>query len=132
MGPVMSLLLDTCTFIWLASAPEKLSAAAARALDDPSHARALSLASVWEITLKHHAGKLPLPSQPGVWIEEQLRLQDIEVLPLERTVIYLSGGLPPLHKDPFDRVIAADALQRNWQILSPDRPFGLYGCKVVW
>lgn len=83
----MTLLLDSCAFIWLVSAPEHLSARAIKALDEPTNERALSLATVWEITLKHHTGKLPLPSPPAVWIEEQIRLQDIEVLPLQREVL---------------------------------------------
>ncbi len=128
----MTLLLDTCTFIWLCSAPEKLSDPAARALDNQSNDRALSLATVWEITLKHHSGKLPLPEKPDLWIEEQLRLQDIDVLPLQRTTLYGAGALPAIHKDPFDRVIAADALQRGLRVVSPDAPFRAYGCEVIW
>ena len=128
----MTLLLDTCTFIWLCSEPEKLSNSAAVALDDLSNDRALSLASVWEITLKYHSGKLPLPEQPDRWIEDQLRLQDTDVLPLQRTTLYQAGALPAIHKDPFDRVIAADALQRNLRIVGPDTPFKAYGCAVIW
>lgn len=128
----MTVLLDTCTFIWLCSEPEKLSNSATIALDKPSNDRALSLASVWEITLKHHSGKLPLPEQPDRWVEEQLRLQDIDVLPLQRTTLYRAGTLPPINKDPFDRVIAADALQRDLRIVSPDMSFRAYGCAVIW
>jgi len=128
----MTLLLDTCTFIWLCSEPEKLSDSATIALDKPSNDRALSLASVWEITLKYHSGKLPLPEEPGRWVEEQLRLQDIDVLPLQRTTLYRAGTLPTIHRDPFDRVIAADALQRDLRIVSPDMPFRAYGCAVIW
>ena len=128
----MTLLLDTCAFIWLCSAPEKLSGPAAKALDSQNNDRALSLATVWEITLKYHSGKLPLPEQPGRWIEEQLRLQDIDVLPLQRPTLYRAGALPPIHKDPFDRVIAADALQRDLRVVSPDAPFRAYGCEVIW
>lgn len=128
----MTLLLDTCSFIWLTSAPELLGKKAAKSLDDPANNRVLSLASVWEITLKHHTGKLPLPSQPEFWIEEQLRLQDIEVLPLQKVVLYRSGSLPPIHKDPFDRVIAAEALHRDLRLISPDEPFAKYGCAVIW
>ena len=128
----MTLLLDTCTFIWLCSAPEKLSEPAPRVLDIQSNDRALSLATVWEIALKHHSGKLPLPEKPSRWIEEQLRLQDIDVLPLQRTTLYGAGALPAIHKDPFDRVIAADALQRGLRVVSPDAPFRAYGCEVIW
>ena len=128
----MTLLLDTCAFIWLASAPEHLGAKATKALNDPAKERALSLATVWEITLKHQTGKLSLPSPPEIWIEEQIRLQDITVLPLHREVLYLSGNLPKLHKDPFDRLIAAEALHRGLRVLTPDSPFKQYGCDVHW
>jgi PIN domain nuclease of toxin-antitoxin system len=128
----MTLLLDTCTFIWLCSDPDKLSPPATKALDSPSNDRTLSLASIWEISIKHHSGKLPLPKEPGIWIEEQLALQQIDMLPLQRDVIYHATALPAVHKDPFDRVIAADALQRNLTVVTPDKPFQDYGCKVVW
>lgn len=128
----MTLLLDTCTFIWLCSDPDKLSGAAAKILDDPVNDRALSMASIWEIALKYRSGKLPLPDQPENWLEAQMELQAVEVLPLQRETLYRAAALPPVHKDPFDRVIAADALQRNLCIVSPDKPFERYGCKVVW
>ena len=128
----MTLLLDTCAFIWLCSDPAKLSSTTASALDDEANDRALSLASLWEITLKHHSGKLPLPTAPDLWIEEQLRRQCIDVLPLQRQVLYRAGALPAIHKDPFDRVIVADALHRDLRVISPDGVFARYGCKVVW
>ncbi|MEX1113862.1 MAG: type II toxin-antitoxin system VapC family toxin [Akkermansiaceae bacterium] len=128
----MTLLLDTCTFIWLCSDPEKLSGPAAEALDGPANDRALSTASVWEISLKYESGKLPLPDRPALWVEEQLRLQDVDVLPLQRDTLYRAAALPPVHKDPFDRVIAADALQRDLRVITPDEPFKLYRCRVVW
>jgi PIN domain nuclease of toxin-antitoxin system len=128
----MTVLLDTCTFIWLCSDPEKLSNPAATILDDMNTDRALSLASVWEISLKYHSGKLPLPQPPRTWVEEQLRAQCIDVLPLQRHTFYQAAALPPVHKDPFDRVIAADALQRDLRLISPDIPFHHYGCRVIW
>lgn len=132
MGNLMTLLLDTCTFIWLCSDPAKLTSAAIKALDSPSNDRHLSTASIWEISIKHHSGKLPLPQEPSSWIEEQLALQQIDVLPLQRDVIYRATALPPVHRDPFDRVIAADALQRNLTLVTPDKPFADYGCQVLW
>jgi PIN domain nuclease of toxin-antitoxin system len=128
----MTLLLDTCTLIWLCSDPEKLSNEAAKALDDPANDRALSMASVWEIALKYEGGKLPLPERPEVWIEDQVRRQVIDVLPLHRDTLYCAASLPPVHKDPFDRVIAADALRRDMRVVTPDHPFRHYRCQVVW
>ncbi len=128
----MTVLLDTCTFIWLCSDPEKLSGPAAKTLDDLANDRALSLASVWEISLKYQSGKLPLPQAPSMWVEEQLKVQCIDVLPLQRNTLYQATALPPVHRDPFDRVIAADALQRDLRVISPDGPFREYGCRMVW
>lgn len=132
MGGGVRILLDTCAFIWLTSAPGHLGPAAKAALEDPHKERFLSLASVWEIVLKYHTGKLPLPKIPEVWIEEQVRLQDITILNIERGVIYKSGELPPVHRDPFDRVIAADALVHKMPVLTPDTPYREYGCQVIW
>jgi PIN domain nuclease of toxin-antitoxin system len=128
----VTLLLDTCTFIWLCSDPAKLGRNAARALDEQANDRAISTASIWEITLKHRSGKLPLPAAPADWIEEQLGRQYIDVLPLQRPVLYRAGALPAVHKDPFDRVIAADALHRDLRVVSPDAPFKAYGFATVW
>jgi PIN domain nuclease of toxin-antitoxin system len=128
----MRILLDTCAFIWLASDPDQLGDGAKQALRAPHKERFLSLASVWEIVLKYHTGKLPLPTKPEAWIEEQARIQDITILNLERGVIYQSGKLPAVHRDPIDRMIAADSLFHKMPILSPDGPFGEYGCQVIW
>jgi len=128
----MRVLLDTCTLIWLTSQPDQLGSEAILALSDPYKKRFLSLASVWEIVLKYHLGKLPLPQKPEEWIEEQIRIQDITILNLERAAIYQAGRLPMVHRDPFDRIIAADSLIHRMTLLSPDAPFHEYGCKVVW
>lgn len=127
-----SLLLDTCAFIWLAGKPEHLGPVAVKILNDSTWQRSLSQASVWEIVVKYRTGKLPLPRPPRIWIEEQARLQHVHILGLERETLYLSGELPEIHKDPFDRVIAAEALHRRMTLLSPDEPFRAYGCEVVW
>jgi len=92
----------------------------------------MSLASVWEISLKYRTGKLPLPQPPRYWIEEQVRLQNIEILDLVRESLYRSTELPAVHNDPFDRLIAAESLVHNLTIISPDEPFTNYGCKTIW
>jgi len=129
---VSGYLLDTCTFIWLTSAPGQLSAEAAAKLGEEGSSRHLSLASVWEISLKYRTGKLPLPQPPRYWIEEQVRLQNIEILDLARESLYRSTELPAVHNDPFDRLIAAEGLVHGLAIISPDEPFKTYGCKTIW
>ena len=125
-------LLDTCTFIWLTSVPGQLSDKAARKLGEEGHTRHMSLASVWEISLKYRTGKLPLPQPPRYWIEEQVRLQNIEILELNRESLYRSAELPAVHNDPFDRLIAAEGLVHNLAIISPDEHLKSYGCKTIW
>lgn len=132
MGVVSRYLLDTCTFIWLTSAPGQLSAEAASKLGEEGHERHISLASVWEISLKYRVGKLPLPQPPRYWIEEQARLQNIEIMDLVRESIYCSAELPAIHNDPFDRLIAAEGLVHHLTVISPDAPFNAYGCKTIW
>ena len=132
MGTVMRLLLDTCTFIWLCNEPGKLSKPAVAALEKKSSERNLSLASVWEIVLKHRTGKIPLPDEPGKWIEEQAEIQDIRFQDLSRSVLYRSGELAADHRDPFDRILAAESLVRGLTVLSPDAFFHRLGCEVIW
>ena len=132
MGHSLNLLLDTCTLIWLCCEPDRLSQTAAQALSQPENQRFLSMASLWEIVIRQGTGKLPLPESPESWVETQTHLQDIEILNLERQVIYRSGLLSSAHRDPFDRWIAADSLFHRMTLLSPDRPFREFGCETVW
>ena len=128
----MHALLDTCTFLWLAFEPERISAVARKILDDPGTVRRLSQASVLEIVLKYRAGKLPLPEAPDVWIPSRRDFFQLENLPLDERVIYRSGNLPDGHDDPFDRLIAAHAIESGSTLLSPDTPLSLLGAARLW
>ena len=132
MGNLMRLLLDTCTFLWLCNEPEKLSKPAVLALEKKSCERSLSLGSVWEIVLKYRTGKIPLPDVPQKWIEEQAEIQDIRFQDLSRSVLYRSGELAVDHRDPFDRILAAESLVHGLTVLSPDAFFRRLGCEVIW
>lgn len=128
----MHALLDTCTFLWLAFEPGRISAAARKILDDPGTVRRLSQASVLEIVLKYRAGKLPLPEAPDVWIPSRREFFQLEDLPLDERVIYRSGKLPDGHDDPFDRLLAAHAIESGSTLLSPDTPLSLLGAARLW
>lgn len=128
----MNALLDTCTFLWLALDPERISAPARQVLDDPRTNRRLSQASVLEIVLKHRAGKLPLPSPPETWIPSRREFFQVEDLPLDELTIFRSGTLPDGQDDPFDRLIAAHAIESGSTILSPDAPLGVLGASRIW
>ena len=126
------LLLDTCTFLWLAADPKRISADARAALDDAGNDLFLSDVSVWEIVLKHGAGKLPLPAAPAVWIPAQAAFFQLQRLAIEQDAIYLSSDLPPTHRDPFDRLLAAQARCRAMSVVTPDSPLRDLGADVIW
>jgi PIN domain nuclease of toxin-antitoxin system len=100
-------LLDTCVFLWLATEPSRLSQAATAAFDDDQNELFLSDASVWEITLKHQAGKLPLPDVPRLWVPAELQFHGIQSVPISSEAMFVATELPGDHRDPFDRLIAA-------------------------
>jgi PIN domain nuclease of toxin-antitoxin system len=128
----MKALLDTCTFLWLAFDPGRISPDAREVLDDPGTAPGLSQASVLEIVLKHRAGKLPLPMAPDRWIPSRREFFQLEDLPLTESVLYRSGRLSGGHDDPFGRLIAAHAIESGSTLLSPDESLSLLGAARIW
>lgn len=128
----MRAILDTCTFLWLALEPGRISEPARLVIDDPAVSLALSQTSVLEIVLKHRAGKLPLPESPAQWIPTRRSFFQLDDLPLTEPVLYRSGQLPAGHEDPFDRLLAAHAMETGCVLLSPDRPLSLLGASRIW
>lgn len=128
----MRVLLDTCTFIWLTQEPARVSPAARSAIDEPDNDLLLSHVSVWEIYNKSQAGKLKLPSVPRAWVEEQIAAWGLVDCPIDLACLGRMSELPLYHRDPFDRLIAAQALVHALTILSPDGCFAPYGATVLW
>lgn len=127
----MKLLLDTCTFLWIAGG-KSVSDAAAAAYRDPSNDVYLSAASVWEITIKHQSGRLPLPEPPQILIPTERRLRGIGPLPVAEDAIYQLPKLPQLHRDPFDRILVCQAIAHSLAILTPDPLIHQYPVRVIW
>jgi len=125
-------LLDTCTLIWLATEPEKLSPASAKAIDDSDSVLLWSDVSALEVVLKWSAGKLTLPDPPRHWLERQIDAWGLECLSLRRTDIYRASELPAHHRDPFDRLLVAAALGANATILTPDEAVRQYPVSCRW
>ena len=125
-------LLDTCTFIWLCAEPERLSEAARSAIDSVDTALLLSDVSALEITLKWSAGKIELPDPPRHWIEAQVAAWSLDCRTIEREDIYRSAELPHLHRDPFDRLLVAAAINLNATILTPDDAVRAYPVSCRW
>lgn len=128
----MKLLLDTCAFLWLAAEPNRLSQAATAALDDDANERWLSDATLWEISLKHSVGKLPLPELPRDWIAKQIAFFDLHVLHIDSDAIFRSGELQSAHRDPFDRLLAAQAIGGAFHFLTVDEAFDALGVDRLW
>jgi PIN domain nuclease of toxin-antitoxin system len=128
----MRLLLDTCTFIWLAAEPDKLSNRARRAVSDEGNELFFSHASAWEIHIKSLAKKLILPDRPRLWISQQLSARHVTDWPIDLEAIHGTSDLPTHHKDPFDRLIVAQSLVHDLRIVTPDPIFRRYKAKVLW
>jgi PIN domain nuclease of toxin-antitoxin system len=128
----MKLLLDTHAFIWWASAPEKLSEQVLVAFQDRNNGLILSVASVWEMQIKLQLGKLKLKASLNSLIEAQQRANDLQVLPIELSHVLALSDLPPHHKDPFDRLLIAQAGAEDASLVSADEVFSRYAVRLFW
>lgn len=133
MARAMSrLLLDACTFLWLNSERNRVPQRVQELCADQSHRLYLSSVSAWEIAVKHHAGRLALPLPPHEYIENcrasngtiSLRLREEDIIHLAK--------LPPIHKDPFDRMLVCQAIGRGLTILTPDPHIRQYPVPTIW
>ena len=128
----MKLLLDTCTFLWLAGGSAMLSPAAQRVIRDPANDVLLSSVSVWEIVTKNRAGKLPLPEPPEVLIPAERDVRGVEPLAFDEESALYGTRLPALHRDPFDRMLIAQAIAHGLAIVTPDPLITQYPVRVLW
>jgi PIN domain nuclease of toxin-antitoxin system len=127
----MNILLDTHTFLWYLEDSKQLSSKAAELLEDPSNTLRLSIASLWEISIKLGLGKLSLQNSFSE-LEDVLQQLKIEVLPItfSDTECYLN--LPLHHRDPFDRILVAQAINHSLVLVSCDVAFDAYDLQRVW
>lgn len=116
----MRLLLDTHVFLWYITADPRLPATFRAAIQDPANDVFLSVASVWEAVIKHALGKLPLPDPPAEYLPRQRIAHGIVPLPVDEGAMPHLAVLPPLHRDPFDRILVAQALQHGLMIATVD------------
>ena len=128
----MRLLLDTHAFLWWLAGSPRLSQAARRAIEDEANDLLVSAASAWEITTKHRLGKLPEADQVALDISGTVASQRFEELPISVDDAGRAGRLPGPHRDPFDRVLAAQALARDLVVVSTDPVFDRYAVRRLW
>ena len=128
----MNILLDTHTFLWWIADAPPLSRTARRLIGDARNVLYWSAASSWEAAIKHGLGKLPLPAAPEVFFPAELLLNRVEPLPILDAHAFQAAQLPRHHRDPFDRMLVAQAQVETLVLLSDDSQLRLYDVKVRW
>lgn len=128
----MKLLLDTVTFLWLIGDSPQLSPEARRLFLDLENECHLSVVSAWEICVKHALGKLPLPDKPESFVPQQRVAHGIQSLALSESAVLKLSLLPAVHRDPFDRMLACQALAHDMTVLTPDAKIRAYPIQSVW
>jgi PIN domain nuclease of toxin-antitoxin system len=116
----MKLLLDTHIFLWFVSADSRLPILFRDAIREPGNTVFLSVASLWEIIIKHNLGKLPLPQSPEVYIPRQRQIHRIKSLPITESSLKHLITLPNLHRDPFDRILISQTMNNNLTLATAD------------
>jgi PIN domain nuclease of toxin-antitoxin system len=126
------LLVDTCTLLFWAAEPEKLSGTARVALRNPDHEPLFSAVSAWEIAVKQSIGKLALDRPASIWVRTARERLGVASLPLEEEAALAIARLPALHRDPFDRMLVAQALVHGLTIVTPDPAIQAYPTRTLW
>ncbi|MBF2047530.1 MAG: type II toxin-antitoxin system VapC family toxin [Elainella sp. C42_A2020_010] len=127
----MRILLDTHIFLWFISGDTQLSTDVRDAIRDPDNEVYLSSVSVWEAIVKYQLGKLPLPEPPETYLPKQRNLHQIASLALDESSVIQLAKLPPLHRDPFDRMLICQALQNGLTIATVDAAVRAYSVSVL-
>ncbi len=132
-GPVaLRALLDTHALLWWVADSGRLSETAYRAIADEANEKLVSAASAWEIATKHRLGKLPGADAFALDIPGAIAHQGFEALPITVDDATRAGALPGPLRDPFDRVLIAQALARNLVLISIEDRFDRYGVRRLW
>lgn len=128
----MKVLLDTHAFLWYFAADPRLSKTAVTTMADVKNDLLISMASLWEIGIKVSIGKLTLPVPFATFIPQRLQQANIAILDIRWEYVVKGTSLPFHHKDPFDRMLAAQCLVEDIALLSSDPLFDQYGVRRIW
>ncbi len=128
----MRALLDTHAFLWWITDDPRLSRRAREIIADGANRLFLSAVSGWEIAIKAGLGRLILERDPGVFVIEQMAANAIEDLPIFMGHVLRVYDLPSHHRDPFDRLLVAQAQMENLPIVTADPMISLYDVEVLW
>jgi PIN domain nuclease of toxin-antitoxin system len=127
----MRLLLDTHVFLWYIAGDPRLPAAFRGPIQNSANEVYLSVASVWEAVIKFGIGKLPLPAPPQDYLPRQRERHQIASLPINEATFIDLAKLPLLHRDPFDRILIAQALQHDLTLATVDDEVRAYPVKLL-
>src|SRR5947207_9817193 len=128
----MNLLLDTHAFLWFITNDPKLSRRALSDIQAPANRRLLSMASLWEMAIKLSLGKLTIDQPFEQFIPQQLQINRIELLAIDFAHVSAISSMPFHHRDPFDRLMAAQCRTENLPIVSHDPAFDAYSVQRLW
>lgn len=127
----MKILLDTHIFLWMFLNPSRISANVEFLLKDTANEIFLSSISSWEIAIKYSVGKLKLPDAPKIYVPERIKRANLRRLEITHKHTLAIANLPPIHKDPFDRLLITQANVENLTLLSADGVFSSYLVKLI-
>jgi PIN domain nuclease of toxin-antitoxin system len=128
----VKILLDTCAFLWLVTDDPKLSGLAKEIFLDSNNELLLSVVTGFEITVKYSLGKLHLTEPPKEFISNRMKANALTELPITLNHTLALQDLPWHHKDPFDRLLVAQAMVTQIPLLSSDEQLSAYGIKRLW
>lgn len=126
----MTLLIDTQAFLWWVTDDRRLSKRARTAI--AATPCVVSIASCWEMAIKVSIGKLTVPTPVDRFVQEQLEINGFSLLPISLEAAAAVADMPFHHRDPFDRLLAAQARRERIAIVSADRVFTKYGVRRIW
>ncbi len=128
----MKILLDTHTFLWSITSNPQLSEKVRQAIVSETNDVFLSVASSWEISIKYGLGKLSLPKPPDQYLSSQRTSAGIELLLIDEPEVCQVHRLPKIHRDPFDRLLVAQANCHGMKLATNDAVFAQYPVQILW
>ena len=128
----MKLLLDTHSFLWFIQGDQRLSSTARTEIESPANVVYLSIASAWEIAIKSGLGRLSVTGPLEPFVRAQLAQNGFHLLAIGLQHIAATVSLPPHHRDPFDRLLIAQAVVEGMSIVGGDNAFSAYQVPRIW
>jgi PIN domain nuclease of toxin-antitoxin system len=127
----LRILVDTHAFLWAISADQRYQGAMRQAMENGENELYLSVASIWEILIKSGMGKLTLPKPTAEFIAAEMFKNRVRRMGIQASHLAALEKLPPLHKDPFDRMLVAQAKAEGIALVSTDEAFAAYGINII-